>query len=449
MSFGGAGFGQAAFGASAESAAATGLHEAAGAVASAVSVSASATVIRAAQGASSTDVTVSGGATTTKQAAGAVEADVEVAASAASTKTASGAISAEVEVSGAAGFIKEAAGAVASAVTVAATGEHLKGATGAVEAAVTVTASAAVIRAASGSIGAEVTYTGAVYRMLWGASGAISTSVEVAHYDEPPQASITLSVANRVAASATVFTPRLVVTERPVVVIDNMCSNWITTDDLTYDVSGLDANTVQELLETAVEWLNDATCSQFAGSCLYEVRLSPRCQHGPGICSDQCDWDRIDLTKFVPAPVTSLVQVSIAGEVVPEDDYRLDNRRYLVPTTGGQLVPWPSQDMNKATDTEGTWKVQLYAGTEPPRPLIHAAKELTAQLLRRFETGDCDLPDNTTSVTRDGVTISMQTRQEGKIGLPTVDHAIEQYGCKQRRRMADPSGRRARIARIV
>jgi len=42
---------------------------------------------------------------------------------------------------------------------------------------------------------------------------------------------------------------------------------------------------------------------------------------------------------------------------------------------------------------------------------------------------DCDLPDNATSVSRGGVTVSLAARQEGKVGVQAIDMMLERYGC--------------------
>ena len=304
---------------------------------------------------------------------------------------------------------------------------------------------ATVRRGAGFSVTTDVGLSAAAAR-TFGAGFSITTDVGMSAVSGQPY--ISLDLAPGPVHNAVVHPPSLTYTERPASVLDSICSNWITTDDLICDTN-LSAEVVQNLLDTSVEWLNDMTCNQFGGSCLYDLRVTTMCHHGGGACGSRCDWDRIDLTRYLPSPVTSIAEVRVNGAVVPSTDYRLDDRRWLVPIRDGLLTPWPRQDMQLADGEDGTWKITAYAGQEPPRPLQLAATELTCQLIRRWETGVCDLPDNTTSVTRDGVTISMQARQEGKIGLPTVDSVVELYGCSKKRRLADVTGRRATSLRII
>lgn len=281
-------------------------------------------------------------------------------------------------------------------------------------------------------------------------NAAITVDVDLSTTVSAGQTQITLRVAPVPSATGTVLPPKLTLTERPASLLDSICSNWTSTEDLAgLCATELDAEIVQQMLDTAVEWLNDLTCNQYGGSCLYDLRVSNHCHHGGGHCgSNYCDWDRIDLTRYLPSPVTTIAEVQVNGEVVPSTDYRLDDRRWFVPIREGALIPWPTQDMQQTIGETGTWKITAYAGQEPPRPLVLAAQELACQLIRKWETGDCDLPDNTTSVTRDGVTISLQARQEGRIGLPTVDAVLDTYPCRKKRRMPDPGGRRSTSIRI-
>jgi len=421
-------------------------------VTSTASMTADATVIRAAGGAMSTTVALTADATHQEihEAAAAIAADVAIAAAADHTRAAGGEVSTSAGLTAAATVIRAAGASIDAAVTITAEGtlDVIHESAADLSATAALTADATLIRAAGITITGDVTLAAAKPNVTYATGAAIAATVGIG-FAGAGSPSITLKVAPGPIGTTIVYPPKLSITERPVSVIDSMCSNWITTDELVCDISGLDIAVTQNLLDTAVEWLNDATCNQFGGSCLYDLRVTTNCNHGPQSCGNRCDWDRIDLTRFLPSPVTSIAAVEVDGVSVTDADYRLDDRRWFVPTRGGSLVPWPTQNMNETIDQPNTWKITAYAGQEPPRPMKLAAQELTCQLVRRWATGDCDLPDNTTSVSRDGVTISMQTRQDGKIGLPTVDAVIELYGCNKRRRVADPSGRRSTSLRIV
>ncbi|MFZ4431563.1 MAG: hypothetical protein ACOYOQ_00050 [Microthrixaceae bacterium] len=234
-----------------------------------------------------------------------------------------------------------------------------------------------------------------------------------------------------------------------------VCEPWITTDDLPCDLSEASDEQIAVAIEAATEWLYDATCQAYPGSCSAIIR--PRREHH-GYCqqslytahsASSVSKPAVDLTAAVPGPITEVVEVTVAGTVVDPAEYALVNARWLVRREPSTLSPWPVQDYDWAADSERGWTVEVVYGAAPPSPLRLAAAELACQLLKRWLGKECDLPDNASSITRGGVTVSLQARAEGKIGIPLIDAIVDAYGCTQReRRLVDPAKPWTAVERI-
>lgn len=210
-----------------------------------------------------------------------------------------------------------------------------------------------------------------------------------------------------------------------------ICTDWFDAADLDCDAADLAATAVDFLVDVAQEWMYAATGSQFSGEC--EATLRPVL---PCACTWRCDcgWRRIDLSVWVPAPIT-LVEVVVDGVV--DTDWQIVNDRFLMPLNDRD---WPVQDLDVTTG-DGVWTVEVTYGEAPPNPVLWAGKELACQLVRKATTGECDLPDNATSVSDNGVTISLDVPEGGRFGIPLIDAALDLFGGagrRQRRRMHDP-----------
>lgn len=156
------------------------------------------------------------------------------------------------------------------------------------------------------------------------------------------------------------------------------------------------------------------------------------------------------MTRWIHGPVTAIDTITINGVDVADipATARIDNQQYLVPITGGELFPWPGQDLNTANDGRGTWTVEVTHGSLPPSPVRNAAMELACQLARRASGQDCDLPSNATSVSDNGVTIQLDVPAGGRVGVPTIDTVLDLYGAHQPRRMFNPMAQQAPTVRL-
>src|SRR5690554_1022583 len=82
-----------------------------------------------------------------------------------------------------------------------------------------------------------------------------------------------------------------------------------------------------------------------------------------GKCETGCSCSAISEVKL-PYPISSITQVLIDGEELPDDAYRVDEYQYLVRTDGGE---WPAcNDLNLSDTEPGTWSVTAQYGQEVP-----------------------------------------------------------------------------------
>lgn len=237
-----------------------------------------------------------------------------------------------------------------------------------------------------------------------------------------------------------------------------VCTPWITIDDLSCqpEIEGISPEVIDLTITGVIEWLDDMTCGQFPGSCITLIRPVLGCGHAV-TCGCSRRRELIDLTQWVTGPVTEIVEVLVNGEVVDPGHYALVNQRFIAGMEADDgstaLIPWPSQNTRRHEGAPGTWSIQVEHGPPPPNVLVLAAAELTCQMLKKWKGLDCDLPDDTSSITRSGVTISLTARQRGRVGLRSVDSVLDTYGCTGEgqhapRRLVDPSGPEAILRRI-
>lgn len=133
---------------------------------------------------------------------------------------------------------------------------------------------------------------------------------------------------------------------------------------------------------------------------------------------------------WLPAPVYSIPATGIVvdDEVVPADAWRVDNGQWLVRTDGNC---WPQcQDYNVDTGAS-TFYVTYFRGLPVPSPLLRAAGELACEWARSCAGADCRLPQRVTSISRQGVSVSLvdvaQLLEHGLTGVTTVDQIIRTY----------------------
>lgn len=148
-----------------------------------------------------------------------------------------------------------------------------------------------------------------------------------------------------------------------------------------------------------------------------------------GTCGDSCSCTELQ-QAILPGPVIDVSEVKQDGVILtPGVDYRIDDFTKLVRLNGGV---WPfCQDMTLDDDQANTWSITATIGEELPELGQYAVGELTVELLRTCLGGDCVLPRNVASVTRQGVTVDYTTVQQllenGLLGFKWCDLFINTY----------------------
>lgn len=154
-------------------------------------------------------------------------------------------------------------------------------------------------------------------------------------------------------------------------------------------------------------------------------------------CTELCEIE-------LPAPVGLVLEVKVDGNVIPPSDYRIDNGNLLTWVGAGEC-PWPTcQDM-KAPDSEvGTFSVTFLNAYQVDSLGAAAAARLALEFARACSGGTCALPPNVVQLTRQGVTMELETGafSGGMTGLRDVDAYIGLWnpgGLRQQTRVWSPS----------
>lgn len=208
----------------------------------------------------------------------------------------------------------------------------------------------------------------------------------------------------------------------------------------------------------AIDIMYTKTCSAY-DLCDYSFR--PCMPHtccggndllGVNFCSDECSRVSLDIHDWANPfySVTSVIKYDGAGVATQLEagvDYEVDGH-LLVPYITGGLWPWPRQSRQYPLNyispnpaaTIVTWEVRVRRGTMPPQSVITAAGSLACNMFNLCVGAPCDIPSNATSVTKEGITVRLETNILKAI--PLVAAAIETYGdCKKSgvSRLIDPA----------
>lgn len=144
------------------------------------------------------------------------------------------------------------------------------------------------------------------------------------------------------------------------------------------------------------------------------------------------DWARQRVLEL-PGPVVSVQQVIINGAVLDPEGYRLDGK-YLVRHDG---AAWPqTQNMIAAPGNTDTWSIAYTRGEPVSTFGQYATGRLICYFAKKFQAGEaCELPYNTTGVTRGGVSIRRDTSKAAQTSpVPEVDQWLS---------MVNPNGLQA------
>lgn len=191
--------------------------------------------------------------------------------------------------------------------------------------------------------------------------------------------------------------------------------------DTCVHMESLDPAVVTAIEGMAVTWLWEATRRRF-GNCpvtllpclngchnnygqpwgVYRIPGSTSWVNmGCGSCSGTCSCGSV--SQVILPTKGAVVEVRIDGEIVPADDWKVLSNKYLLRTDGGS---WP-QCQDLAADPP-TWEVDFVPGFPVPAMGPILTGQLACNLARRFCGQGCELPANTTAVTRQGVSILIE-----------------------------------------
>lgn len=212
---------------------------------------------------------------------------------------------------------------------------------------------------------------------------------------------------------------------------DAPCDAFITAEDvLLVDpcITGEECDPAYELIDAAID---EATLliymlsgRQIYGICSDTVRPNklggcPRVT----TCYETCSVSYIRLT----GTVISIDEVTIDGETIPASGYTvMDNNKLVrMRDAEGQKQKWPRcQNLDSPISEVGTFSITYTHGKEPDLITKRATTDMAIELIKlsRAETSRLRLPSNTTSVSRQGISLSMQDRNEM---IRTVGSSIE------------------------
>lgn len=158
------------------------------------------------------------------------------------------------------------------------------------------------------------------------------------------------------------------------------------------------------------------------------------------VCSATCQ-------VYLPGPVNSIISVTVDGETVDPASYRVDNAQWLVRTHNESIEDcWPSmQDFNMDPPAADTFVVSYLRGLAVPPVLQKAAGELACEWAKSCLGLPCRLPSRVTSISRQGISVSLVNVDEllrnGLTGLESVDqiiHSVNPFGLASSMKIASP-----------
>jgi hypothetical protein len=154
-----------------------------------------------------------------------------------------------------------------------------------------------------------------------------------------------------------------------------------------------------------------------------------------------------DCQVYLDGPVNSVVNVIQNGQVIDPATYRVDNNTWLVRTHDESDDDcWIlQQDFNKGITADNTLQVTYLKGVPVPPALVSAGGELACEWAKSCLGQACRLPQRVTSISRQGVTVSLADvdalLMNNLTGIPTVDniiHAFNPYHIQSRMQVVSP-----------
>ena len=139
-----------------------------------------------------------------------------------------------------------------------------------------------------------------------------------------------------------------------------------------------------------------------------------------------CDRDGAIL---LPGPVHRVTGITVNGEDFALDTITVQGNRVW----RSHSLPWPPQDLTIPSGQQGTWSLKYDRGVPAPPGAAHAVGALAGEFYQAChgDASKCRLPRRTSSVQRQGVTVTMVSPEEifesGSTGLNEVDLWIKAH----------------------
>lgn len=153
------------------------------------------------------------------------------------------------------------------------------------------------------------------------------------------------------------------------------------------------------------------------------IGLNGQWMNACGCTGDGCSCTKVEEVQL-PGTVGQVDEVVLDGVILDPSTYRVDNGNMLVRTDGDS---WPvCQDMN-LNSGEGTFLVTYLDGNPVDGVGAYVGGLLAAEFAQACLGGDCALPSNVQTITRQGVTMELDPEmfQGGVTGNRTVDAYIQ------------------------
>ena len=217
-----------------------------------------------------------------------------------------------------------------------------------------------------------------------------------------------------------------------------ICAPWTDADAVkaccgNLGIDGVD-EVIQEAIDVASEHLFLRSGRQYPGESSTTIRPGgDPCRLWRDIETDPSTWcscDRESKLDLGYSSITEITSVVIDGETLDPSEYELVDGRFLQRMAGAgpeyRNEGWPThQHLDRPLIEPGTWSVSFVYGAVPPSAGIRAATALACELARAYSRSpECQLPGRVSSVTRQGVTMTLidtSALAEGMTGVYEAD----------------------------
>lgn len=226
------------------------------------------------------------------------------------------------------------------------------------------------------------------------------------------------------------------------------CGTWVTGADITTLCPSITGDMADDAAQMSTEILFELSGQRFPGTCqdtLRPCRTPCSCAGATGFysmslnrtadgwqqsrcdCPMQCGCGRLAQIDLGVYPLVGIEQVTVDGVILDPSAYTVHDWRWLVRLDGDS---WPScQDLSMDSTEVGTFEVVVNYGQSPPEVGRKAAQRLGCELGRGWLGEACAIPANATSITRQGMSITMLRPEDRNMftGIPFVDLFLRAY----------------------